>query len=103
MRHVANFLDPYCEARLMEEIVKEGKGDIEIREDENDHSPIVFSKKLNRGISLESLCAVFPYDCIAEKVVETFEAAITAEAALDDMDNVLDDLKGISNDSKLYS
>lgn len=55
MRHVANFLDPYCEARLMEAIVKEGKGDIEIREDENDHSPIVFSKKLNRGIHLESI------------------------------------------------
>lgn len=47
MRHVANFLDPYCEARLMEAIVKEGKGDIEIREDENDHSPIVFSKNLD--------------------------------------------------------
>lgn len=66
MRHVAYFLDPYCEARLMEEIVKEGKGDIEIHEDENDHSPIIFSKKLNRGIHLESLCAVFPYDCIHE-------------------------------------
>ena len=95
MRHVAYFLDPYCEARLMEEIVKEGKGDIEIREDENDHSPIVFSKKLNRGIHLESLCAVFPYDCVATKAVETFEAAITAEAALDGIDNVLDDLKGV--------
>lgn len=95
MRHVANFLDPYCEARLMEEIVKEGKGDIEIREDENDHSPIVFSKKLNRGIHLENLCSVFPYDCVAAKAVEFFEAAITAEAALANIDNVLDDLKGV--------
>lgn len=95
MRHVASFLDPYCEARLMEEIVKEGKGDIEIHEDENDRSPIIFSKKLNRGIHLESLCAVFPYDCVAKEAVKTFEAAITAEAALDDIDNALDDLKGV--------
>ena len=45
MRHVLKSVDPLWEARLVEDIVKHGNGDIEIREDENDHSPIVYSKK----------------------------------------------------------
>lgn len=88
MRHyLINDLDHYCEAKLVEEIVKAGKGDIEIHKDENDNSPIVFSKKLNSGIHLENLCTVFPYECIAAKVVEFFEAASTDEAALTNIDN----------------
>jgi hypothetical protein len=45
MRHVLKSVDPLWEARLVEDIVRHGKGDIEIREDENDHSPIIYSKK----------------------------------------------------------
>lgn len=48
----------YNEVKLLDDIVEAGKGDIEIRKDENDHSPIVYSKKAQRGIHLESLTEV---------------------------------------------
>lgn len=93
MRHVLKSFDPLREARLVEDIVRHGKGDIEIREDENDHSPIVYSKKAQRGIHLESIVEVWPVDTIAEKIVELFESAIEAENYLAGLDNMLNDLK----------
>lgn len=95
MRHVIKSLDPLWEARLIEDIVKHGNGDIEIREDENDHSPIIYSKKAQRGISLESIVEVWPVDTIAEKIIELFESAIEVENYTANLEHALDDLKGI--------
>lgn len=85
----------YNEVKLLDDIVEAGKGDIEIRKDENDHSPIVYSKKAQRGIHLESLTEVWPIDTIAENIIELFNSAIEAENYLAGLDHVLDDLKGI--------
>lgn len=85
----------YDEVKLLDAIVEAGKGDIEIRKDENDHSPIVYSKKAQRGIHLESLTEVWPVDTVAEKIIELFESAIEAENYLAGLDHALDDLKGI--------
>lgn len=93
MRHIAKFFDPLWEAKIIEDIVKHGKGDIEIREDENDHSPIVYSKKAQRGIHLESIVAVWPVDTIAENIIDLFESAIEAENYLAGLDHVLEDRK----------
>ena len=93
MRHVLKSIDPLWEARLVENIVKHGKGDIEIREDENDHSPIVYCKKAQRGIHLEYLVEVWPVDTIAENIIDLFNSAINAENYLASLDHMLDDLK----------
>ena len=93
MRHIAKFFDPLWEARLVEDIVRHGKGDIEIREDENDHSPIIYSKKAQRGIHLESIVEVWPVDSIVENIIDLFNSAIEAENYLAGLDHVLDDLK----------
>ena len=85
----------YNEAKLLNAIVEAGKGDIEIREDENDHSPIVYSKKAQRGIHLESIVEVWPVDTIAEKIIELFESAIEVENYTANLEHALDDLKGI--------
>lgn len=85
----------YNEAKLLDAIVEAGKGDIEIREDENDHSPIVYSKKAQRGIHLESIVEVWPIDTIAEKIIELFESAIEVENYTANLEHALDDLKGI--------
>lgn len=93
MRHVLKYFDPLWEARLVEDIVRNGKGDIEIIEDENDHSPIVYSKKAQRGIHLESIVEVWPVDTIAEKIIDLFNSAIEAENYLAGLDHMLNDLK----------
>jgi hypothetical protein len=85
----------YNEVKLLNAIVEAGKGDIEIREDENDHSPIVYSKKAQRGIHLESIVEVWPVDTIAEKIIELFESAIEVENYTVNLEYALDDLKGI--------
>ena len=85
----------YNEVKLLNAIVEAGKGDIEIREDENDHSPIVYSKKAQRGIHLESIVEVWPVDTIAEKIIELFESAIEVENYTANLEHALDDLKGI--------
>ena len=85
----------YNEVKLLDAIVEAGKGDIEIREDENDHSPIVYSKKAQRGIHLEYLVEVWPVDTIAEKIIELFESAIEVENYTANLEHALDDLKGI--------
>lgn len=85
----------YDEVKLLDAIVEAGKGDIEIRKDENDHSPIVYSKKAQRGIHLESIVEVWPVDTIAEKIIELFESAIEVENYTANLEHVLDDLKGI--------
>jgi hypothetical protein len=85
----------YNEVKLLDAIVEAGKGDIEIREDENDHSPIVYSKKTQRGIHLESIVEVWPVDTIAEKIIELFESAIEVENYTANLEHALDDLKGI--------
>lgn len=85
----------YDEVKLLDAIVEAGKGDIEIREDENDHSPIVYSKKAQRGIHLESIVEVWPVDTIAEKIIELFESAIEVENYTANLEHALDDLKGI--------
>ena len=85
----------YNEVKLLNAIVEAGKGDIEIREDENDHSPIVYSKKAQRGIHLESIVEVWPVDTIAEKIIELFESAIEVENYMANLEHALDDLKGI--------
>lgn len=85
----------YNEVKLLNAIVEAGKGDIEIREDENDHSPIVYSKKAQRGIHLESIVEVWPVDTIAEKIIELFESAIEVENYTVNLEHALDDLKGI--------
>lgn len=85
----------YDEVKILDDIVRNGKGDIEIREDENDHSPIVYSKKAQRGISLESIVEVWPVDTIAENIIELFESAIEAENYMAKLEHTLDDLKGI--------
>ena len=85
----------YDEVKLLDAIVEAGKGDIEIRKDENDHSPIVYSKKAQRGIHLESLVEVWPVDTIAEKIIELFESAIKVENYTANLEHALDDLKGI--------
>ena len=85
----------YDEAKLLDAIVEAGKGDIEIRKDENDHSPIVYSKKAQRGIHLESIVEVWPVDTIAEKIIELFESAIEVENYTANLEHALDDLKGI--------
>ena len=85
----------YNEVKLLDAIVEAGKGDIEIREDENDHSPIVYSKKAQRGIHLESIVEVWPVDTIAEKIIELFESAIEVENYTANLEHALDDLKGI--------
>lgn len=85
----------YNEVKLLDAIVEAGKGDIEIREDENDHSPIVYSKKAQRGIHLESIVEVWPVDTIAEKIIELFESAIEVENYTVNLEHALDDLKGI--------
>jgi len=94
MRHVINTLDPAWEARLLDDIVRYGKGDIEIREDENDHSPVVYSKKAGRGVSLEALTHVWPIDTIAENITMTFETAVKTEDYLSNLGMALDDLNG---------
>ncbi len=93
MRHILKHSDPLWEARLVEDIVRNGKGDIEIREDENDHSPIVYSKKAQRGIHLESIVEVWPVDTVAENIIDLFNSAIETENYLAGLDLVLDDLK----------
>lgn len=85
----------YDEVKLLDAIVEAGKGDIEIRKDENDHSPIVYSKKAQRGIHLESIAEVWPVDTIAEKIIELFESAIEVENYTANLEHALDDLKGI--------
>ena len=85
----------YNEVKLLDDIVEAGKGDIEIRKDENDHSPIVYSKKAQRGIHLESIVEVWPVDTIAEKIIELFESAIKVENYTANLEHALDDLKGI--------
>ena len=85
----------YDEVKLLDAIVEAGKGDIEIRKDENDHSPIVYSKKAQRGIHLESIVEVWPVDTIAEKIIELFESAIKVENYTANLEHALDDLKGI--------
>ena len=85
----------YDEVKLLDAIVDAGKGDIEIRKDENDHSPIVYSKKAQRGIHLESIVEVWPVDTIAEKIIELFESAIKVENYTANLEHALDDLKGI--------
>ena len=85
----------YNEVKLLDAIVEAGKGDIEIRKDENDHSPIVYSKKAQRGIHLEYLVEVWPVDTIAEKIIELFESAIEVENYTANLEHALDDLKGI--------
>ena len=85
----------YNEVKLLNAIVEAGKGDIEIRADENDHSPIVYSKKAQRGIHLESIVEVWPVDTIAEKIIELFESAIEVENYMVNLEHALDDLKGI--------
>jgi len=85
----------YNEVKLLNAIVEAGKGDIEIREDENDHSPIVYSKKAQRGIHLESIVEVWPVDTIAEKIIKLFESAIEVENYTVNLEHALDDLKGI--------
>jgi hypothetical protein len=85
----------YNEVKLLDAIVEAGKGDIEIRKDENDHSPIVYSKKAQRGIHLEYLVEVWPVDTIAENIIELFESAIEVENYTANLEHALDDLKGI--------
>ena len=85
----------YNEVKLLDDIVEAGKGDIEIRKDENDHSPIVYSKKAQRGIHLESIVEVWPVDTITEKIIELFESAIKVENYTANLEHALDDLKGI--------
>ena len=95
MRHVIKSLEPLREARLLDDIVKYGNGDIEIREDENDHSPIVYSKNAGRGIHLENLTHVWPIDTIAENIVDAFETAVKTEDYLSNLGLALDNIKGI--------
>ena len=85
----------YNEVKILDDIVRYGKGDIEIREDENDHSPIVYSKKAQRGIHLEAIVEVWPVDTIVENIIELFESAIEAENYTAKLEHALDDLKGI--------
>ena len=95
MQHVIKSLDPLWEDRLLDDIVKHGDGDIEIREDENDHSPVVYSKKAGRGIHLESLTHVWPIDTIAENITTAVETAVKTEDYLAGLGMVLDNIKGI--------
>lgn len=83
----------YDEVKLLDAIVEAGKGDIEIKKDENDYSPIVYSKKAQRGIHLESIVEEWPVDTIAEKIIELFNSVIETENYLASLDHVLDDLK----------
>jgi hypothetical protein len=85
----------YNEVKLLDAIVEAGKGDIEIRKDENDHSPIVYSKKAQRGIHLEYLVEVWPVDTIAENIIDLFNSAIEVENYTANLEHALDDLKGI--------
>ena len=82
----------YDEVKLLDAIVDAGKGDIEIRKDENDHSPIVYSKKAQRGIHLESIVEVWPIDTIAENIIDLFNSAIKTEDYLAGLDHMLDEI-----------
>ena len=82
----------YNEVKLLDDIVEAGKGDIEIRKDENDHSSIVYSKKAQRGIHLESIVEVWPIDTIAENIIDLFNSAIKTEDYLAGLDHMLDEI-----------
>ena len=94
MQYATN-MDPAHEAKLLDDIVRCGHGDIDIIEDENDHSPRVHSKKLNTSISLQAICDVWPIDQIAVEISSLFESAVKTEEHLVGLDTMLTDI--ISN------
>lgn len=80
----------YDEVNLLDAIVKAGKGDIEIRKDDIDYSPIVFSKKLNAGFHLETLCEICPIDRIPLEVNEMIKNMVDAELSKNSLIEALD-------------